>query len=105
MAQLNALELTSSLRRRMVDFAVDDNFVRDSSLGEIARRIWSGPPDQGGLISDIWVEGAFPSKVAPTSLDDLVRTGKFHPPVGKSVGLCIGNAQRSETVYSPVRSN
>ena len=83
MAQLNALELASSLRRRMVDFAVDDNFVRDSSLGEIARRIWSGPPDQGGLISDIWVEGAFPSKVAPTSLDDLVRTGKFHPRLGK----------------------
>ena len=78
MAQLNALELTSSLRRRMVDFAVDDNFVRDPDLGEIASRIWNGPPDQGGLISDIWVEGAFPSKAAPTSLEDLVRAGKFH---------------------------
>lgn len=77
MAQLNALELTSSLRQRMVDFAVDNNFVRDPGLGEIARRIWSGPPEQGGLISDIWVEGAFPSKAAPTSLDDLVRAGKF----------------------------
>ena len=79
MAQLDALELTSSLRQRMVDFAVDDNFVRDPRLGEIARSIWSGPPDHGGLISDVWVEGAFPSKTAPTSLDDLVRDGKFHP--------------------------
>ena len=78
MTQLNALELTSSLRRRMVDFAVDNNFVRDLNLGDIARKIWSGPPEQGGLISDIWVEGAFPSKAAPTSLDDLVRAGQFH---------------------------
>lgn len=78
MAQLDALDLTDSLRRRMVDFAVDDNFVRDPTLGEIARRIWSGPPNRGGLISDIWVEGAFPSRTTPTSLDDLVRDGKFH---------------------------
>ena len=78
MAQLDALDLTDSLRRRMVDFAVDDNFVRDPTLGEIARRIWSGPPNRGGLIGDIWVEGAFPSKTTPTSLDDLVSDGKFH---------------------------
>ena len=79
MAQLDALELTDSLRRRMVDFAVDDNFVRDTNLGKIARNIWGGPPDRGGLISDLWVEGAFPSKASPTSLDDLVHEGKFHP--------------------------
>ena len=79
MAQLDALALTNTLRRRLVDFAVDDNFLRDPKLGEIARDIWSGPPNRGGLISDIWVEGAFPSKASPTSLDDLVRDGKFDP--------------------------
>jgi len=79
MGQLDALKLTRSLRQRMVDFAEDDNFVRDSKLGEIVRRIWNGPPDHGGLISDLWVEGAFPSKTVSTSLDDLVRDGKFHP--------------------------
>ena len=77
MAQLDALDLTDSIRQRMVDFALDDNFVRDPQLGEITRRIWSGPPNSGGLISDLWVEGAFPSKTAATSLDDLVRSSKF----------------------------
>ena len=77
MAQLDALDLTNSLRQRMVDFALDDNFIHDPQLGEITRRIWSGPPNSGGLISDLWVEGAFPSKTAATSLDDLVHSGKF----------------------------
>ena len=78
MPQLDALDLTDALRRRMVDFALDDNFIRDSKLEEIVRRIWSGPPDRGGLISDLWVEGAFPSKTAPVSLDDLVAGGRFN---------------------------
>ena len=77
MAQLDALQLTDALRRRMVDFAADDNFVRDERLASIARRIWSGPPEHGGLVSDLWVEGAFPSKTSSESLDDLVGDGQF----------------------------
>ena len=79
MAQLDALKLTEALRQRMVDFAVDDNFVRDRELGNIARSIWSGPGSQGGLISDLWVEGAFPSKASSFTLDSLVSDGAFHP--------------------------
>ena len=77
MAQLDALKLAEHLRQRMVDFAVDDNFVRDENLMEICRRIWTGAPSAGGLISDLWVEGAFPSEPSPYGLDDLVRQGKF----------------------------
>ena len=77
MAQLDALNLAESLRARMVDFAVDDNFVRDSDLANIARDIWSGPATLGGLVSDLWVEGAFPSKTSPVTLDDLVVAGQF----------------------------
>ena len=77
MAQLDALQLTDALRSRMVDFAADDNFVRDGRLAQIARRLWSGSADQGGLISDLWVEGAFPSKASPASLSDLVGNGRF----------------------------
>ena len=78
MVQLDAFDLTKSLRCRMVDFAVDDNFVRDPKLGKIVRRIWSGPPNRGGLIGDLWIEGAFPSKTSSISLNDLVHSGKFH---------------------------
>ena len=77
MSQLDALRLSENLRWRMVDFAMDDNFVRDSELSEICRSIWSGTPSEGGLISDLWVEGAFPSKSSPHSLDSLVRERKF----------------------------
>ena len=79
MAQLDALKLTEALRQRMVDFAVDDNFVRDRDLENIARSIWTGQATQGGLISDLWVEGAFPSKPSSAILDDLVNAGEFHP--------------------------
>lgn len=82
MAQLDALQLTDALRSRMVDFAADDNFVRDERLADIARRIWNGPPAQGGLISDLWVEGAFPSKTSPESLNDLVGDGRFDRRLG-----------------------
>ena len=77
MSQLDALRLSENLRQRMVDFALDDSFVRDSKLSEICRSIWGGPPSEGGLISDLWVEGAFPSKSSPHGLDSLVAEGKF----------------------------
>ena len=77
MTQLNALSLADSLRRRMVDFALDDNFVNDPELTEICRSIWSGAPKEGGLLSDMWVEGAFPSKTSAYSLDDIVDEGRF----------------------------
>ena len=77
MAQLDALKLTDSIRNRLVDFAVDDNFVRSPELSNIAKDIWAGPPDQGGLVSDIWVEGAFPSKTSTQTLDKLVSSGEF----------------------------
>ena len=79
MAQLDALKLTEALRQRMVDFAMDDNFVRDRDLENIARSVWAGQATQGGLVSDLWVEGAFPSKPSPATLDDLVNVGEFHP--------------------------
>ena len=94
MTQLDALQLTDALRDRMVDFAADDNFVRDGRLAEIARRLWSGPADEGGLISDLWVEGAFPSKPSHESLDDLVAGGRFDSrlrDVLDTVGAMPGN--------------
>ena len=77
MSQLDAIQLADNLRRRMVEFALDDNFVRDGELSDICRRIWSGAPADGGLVSDMWVEGAFPSKPSPYNLDALANAGEF----------------------------
>lgn len=77
MAQLNAIALSEAVKRRMVDFALDDHFVQDSQLVEICRAIWSGPPEKGGLLSDLWVEGAFPAKSSGETLANQVARGLF----------------------------
>jgi len=77
MAQLDAIVLSAAVKQRMVDFALDDHFVQDLQLVEICRAIWSGPPERGGLLSDLWVEGAFPAKSSGETLGDLVAHGLF----------------------------
>ena len=101
MSQLDALDLTNSLRQRLVDFATDDSFVRDPKLEEIARSIWGGAPERGGLISDLWVEGAFPSKPSSMSLDALVEGNKFDSDLRGRVGLLGSRSGISEIVHSP----
>lgn len=77
MTQLDALRLAETVRRRLVDFVTDDAFVRDPLLAAIAREIWSSSPERGGLVSDLWVEGAFPAALAQEPLDGLARVGHF----------------------------
>ena len=79
MSQLDAIRLADNLRSRMVEFALDDNFVRDSELAGVCRRLWNGAPAEGGLVSDLWVEGAFPSKPSRRTLGDLANAGEFSP--------------------------
>lgn len=78
MSQLNTLVLRDALIERITDFALDDHFVRDENLSATLRNIWSGPPETGGLGSDLWVEGAFPSTPAPGTMQDLVNCGMVH---------------------------
>jgi DEAD/DEAH box helicase domain-containing protein len=77
MAQINALALIARIKRRMVDFALDDHYVSDPELQAVCERIWSGPPEQGGLASDLWVEAAFPSTTARETMRDIVERGDF----------------------------
>lgn len=74
MSQLNTIALRDALIDRVTDFALDDHFVRDAELAGALRKLWSGRPETGGLGSDLWVEGAFPSTSAPGAMDDLVNT-------------------------------
>src|SRR4051794_11697722 len=77
MSQLDALQLTSALRERLVDFALDSNFVREPRLNEICRELWSGRPKEGGLISDLWVEGVFPALASVDTTETLAHEGIF----------------------------
>lgn len=76
-AQLDALRLSSALRRRLVDFCCDVRYSRDPDLSRICREIWEGAPDDGGLVSDLWVEGAFPAKPSDATLKTLAEDGVF----------------------------
>jgi DEAD/DEAH box helicase domain-containing protein len=77
MSQLDALQLTSALRERLVEFALDSNFVREPRLNEICRELWSGRPEEGGLISDLWVEGVFPALASVDTTGTLAHEGIF----------------------------
>ncbi len=78
MSQLDAIALSQAVKQRLVDFALNDHFVRDTQLTEICRELWSGIPETGGLLSDLWIEGAFPAKAAPESIEDLVKQACFN---------------------------
>lgn len=71
-AHLDALKLAESLRKRYVELGLDDHATRDADLNKILKDLWSGPGSEGGLIGDIWVEGAFPSHSSDKTLQNLV---------------------------------
>jgi len=83
MAQINALSVVNAVRRRMVDFALSDHYVRDEKMRRACEAVWSGPAELGGLGSDLWVEGAFPSKQGPATLGDLVESGIINRRLGR----------------------
>ncbi|MDB6175037.1 MAG: box helicase [Chthoniobacteraceae bacterium] len=72
MSQLNTLALRDALITRVTDFALDDHFVSDPALSDALKQLWSGPPETGGLGSDLWVEGAFPSTPADETMQALM---------------------------------
>lgn len=75
MSQLNTLDLRDRLISRISAFALDDHFVADPNLRGVLETIWSGPPERGGLGSELWVEGAFPSEQAEETLEQLAARG------------------------------
>ena len=77
MSQLDAMKLTDAIRRRLAAFALDRAFVRDEQLAAACRDLWSGPAVGGGLVNDLWVEGAFPATASAFSLNGLAAEGAF----------------------------
>jgi Lhr-like helicase len=74
---MDALQLVELTRQRLVDLATSENYVRDAALADAASEIWRGPGQQGGLVSDLWIQGAYPSKLSTDSLRSLANEGIF----------------------------
>lgn len=78
-AQLDALTLAATLRKRLVDFALESGYLRRTDLQAAAKRLWSGEPGAGGLIGDLWIESATASELSPHSTGSLTAAGQFPP--------------------------
>lgn len=77
MSRLDALRLTRSLKKRLVDFNVSSNALRDPQAMEACRRIWDASGDRGGLASELWVEGSIPHRSSEKTLMDAAREHLF----------------------------
>ena len=77
MSQLDALRLVEEMRNRAVSLATAENYVRDPKVASRAEAIWSGPGRDGGLVSQVWIQGAFPSKQSDDCLASLAQEGRF----------------------------
>ena len=77
MAHVDALRMVKNVRKRLVDLAVSENYLRDSGVADASRAVWDGPGEEGGLVSELWVEGAFPGKKSSDTLTSLSDEGIF----------------------------
>jgi len=77
MSQVDALRMVDHLRERLVDLAVSENFLRDARLSAACRALWSGTGKDGGLVSELWVEGTFPGELSRDTLQTLTSDGRF----------------------------
>jgi hypothetical protein len=104
-SQLDALRLIQALQRRLVDFSLDESFVRDESLRRVLRSVWESSPDRGGLLSDIWVEAAFGSESVcdrPRNLEELAAAGEFDAELVAQLDS-RGAVPKGRTLYSHQR--
>ena len=77
MGQVDALKMVEHVRQRLVDLAVSENYIRDKNLLNAAQNVWEGPGSKGGLVSELWVEGAFPGKQSDDTLSSFSKDGLF----------------------------
>ena len=78
---LDALRLAQHVKERLIDFALSDHFVRDPTFQSMLRDLWARD-DAAGLVSELWVEGAFPAVASAVTLRDLMDRGQFPTELG-----------------------
>ncbi len=99
MSQLNTHDLRDRLISRVSAFALDDHFVSDSALRSVLETIWSGPPERGGLGSELWVEGAFPSQQAEETLEQVAARGVISSALARQLDR-VGEFPLSRAPYT-----
>jgi Lhr-like helicase len=83
MSQLDALGLAEALRTRLVDYASSELATPNPNINEAARILWRGAPVEGGLVADLWIEGAFPAVASEDSLRTLWEKNHFPRTLGE----------------------
>jgi len=74
---VDALDLIEKLRKRLVDLGRSENYLRDKALSDAATEIWGSNGSSGGLVSELWVQGTFPSEQSAETLRSLSSLGSF----------------------------
>ena len=67
----DSLHLVENVKKRLVALALSQNFVREKKVADACRAVWSGPGEEGGLVSELWVEGAFTAELSGDTLQSL----------------------------------
>jgi len=75
--QVDALKMVEHVRTRLVDMATSENFLRDENLSAACRGIWNKGGIDGGLVSELWIEGTFPGELSKDTLHSLAKEGEF----------------------------
>jgi DEAD/DEAH box helicase domain-containing protein len=76
-AHLDALGLAQTLRDSLASMALNDHGTTNDENNKVLREMWAGSPSRGGLLSEAFVEGAFPPNSSGDTLDHLVSEGVF----------------------------
>ena len=86
MPVLDALRLRTQIQDRLVEFALNDNYVRDTRISRACERVWRGRAKDGGLLGEPWVEASFGSQVSEECIENLAAAGKFNRALAEHLG-------------------
>lgn len=74
---MDAIQIVADVKRRLVDLAITENYVRDKEVFETCREVWLSDDSNARLVSELWVEGAFRGKLSQDTLARLAKEGIF----------------------------
>jgi ATP-dependent helicase YprA (DUF1998 family)/tetratricopeptide (TPR) repeat protein len=77
MTQLDLLALQTALRKRLPAYCEETLWTNSGELQKALRVLWESDGQNGGLVSDPWIEAVTPSRTNNCTLESLVGDGRF----------------------------